>query len=214
MKLNLVIFDMDGTILDTLQDLQISLNVALTASRLPTRSLEEVRHFVGNGVPTLVKRGVPDRTPPEVYERVLADFNVHYAAHCHDHTRPYAGICPLIAALRQQGYRTAVVSNKDDYAVQLLCQRFFPGLFDVAVGSKPGVAKKPAPDSVLEALRMLSARGEEAVYVGDSDVDVATAKNADLPCIAVLWGFRTRAELEAAGATRFAAAPNEILQLL
>ncbi|MDD6037374.1 MAG: HAD-IA family hydrolase, partial [bacterium] len=201
MKYQLVIFDMDGTILYTLKDLELALNHSLEQTGYPGRTLEEVRRFVGNGIRKLIERSVPDTTSPDEVDRILAVFNEYYAKHCSDHTEVYDGILPLLRNLRAKGIKTAVVSNKADYGVQELCGQYFDGLFDYAVGEREGVRKKPAPDSVNEVLSFLQIAREAAVYVGDSEVDVRTARNAGLDCIAVDWGFRDREVLEAEGAT-------------
>lgn len=214
MKYQLAIFDLDGTILDTLEDLTISLNVALEQSGYPKRSIEEVRCFVGNGIRKLMERGVPEGTPVSEIDRVHERFTVHYQAHCADHTKPYTGIPELLHALRETGIRTAVVSNKADYAVQELCEQYFPGLFDVVVGERTGIARKPAPDSVQEVLRRIGISKEHAVYIGDSDVDVATAKNAQMEELAVTWGFRSEAFLLEHGASVLVHTPQELEALL
>lgn len=200
MSYQIAIFDLDGTILDTLEDLKESLNAALASEGLPPRTLEQTRAFVGNGIQNLIARAVPDGTAPEKTARVYDAFNRHYAVHCQDHTRPYAGIPEALLQLRQAGVRTAVVSNKSDYAVQTLCGACFPGQFDAALGWREGLRKKPAPDSVLAVLQECGIAPSEAVYIGDSDVDIETARNAGLACIAVNWGFRPRALLEQVGA--------------
>lgn len=210
----LIIFDMDGTILNTLEDLADSTNTALTAHGFPQRTVEEVRHFVGNGIRKLIERAVPAGTPPEVTERVLADFQAHYAAHCADKTKPYDGVTELLAALKEKGYLTAVVSNKADFAVQSLCETYFAGLFDFAVGEREGIRRKPCPDSVFAALSHFRAAPEDAVYIGDSEVDLETAKCAGIDEISVEWGFRDRAFLEAHGADCFVKRPEEILRYL
>lgn len=197
----LAIFDMDGTILNTLEDLTQTLNTALASRGMPERTMEEVRRFVGNGIPRLIQRAVPAQTTADEVEEVTAAFHRYYAVHCGDHTGPYPGVPELLQALRQAGIRTAVVSNKADYAVQALCRQYFPGQFDMAVGQREGIRSKPAPDSVYAVLRRLAIDPDRAVFIGDSDVDVETAQNAGLPCWAVDWGYRDRAVLEAAGAT-------------
>ena len=214
MKYPLVIFDLDGTILDTLEDLKISLNAALSACGYPERTLSEVRSFVGNGLYRLMVLSTPPETSEEEIQRVLAAFNAHYKIHCADHTRPYRGILELICDLRKKGHKTAVVSNKADYAVQDLCKQYFDGLFDFAVGERTGVRKKPAPDSVNEVLHTLNFPRAEAVYVGDSEVDIETAKNAGLPCIVVTWGFRDESFLRERGAEILVSAPEEILEII
>lgn len=210
----LVIFDMDGTILNTLEDLTDSTNYALRAHNLPQRTLEEVRMFVGNGIAKLIERAVAPGTNKAVEEQVLATFKAYYGEHCAVKTRPYEGILDLLRSLRERGYLTAVVSNKADFAVQSLVKDYYPGLFDVAVGEKEGVRRKPAPDSVFEVLRMLDIEKEDAVYIGDSDVDLDTAGNAGMDAIAVEWGFRDRDFLLAHGARVIVGQPMEILEQL
>ncbi len=208
--LKLVIFDMDGTILDTLEDLKNSLNFALTANGLPERTLDEVRRFVGNGIGKLIERGVPNGATPEQIAGVQAAFFPHYTVHCNDNTRPYEGIVDVIAALRRAGYLTAVVSNKADFAVQDLCKIWFEGLFDAAVGEREGLHRKPAPDSVFEVCRLLNVSIDDAVYIGDSEVDLQTARNAEMDVISVDWGFRDRAFLQSIGADRIVSSPAEL----
>lgn len=207
-----VIFDLDGTLLNTLEDLKDALNYALAAHGFPTRSLEEVRAFVGNGNQTLVRRGVPRGTGEAAAQAVFETFVPYYQAHSMDKTRPYDGVGALLDALKAAGIKTAIVTNKAHTAAVPLCRRFFPQA-DLVVGARPGLANKPAADMVLAALEGLGAAAAEAVYVGDTEVDIATAKNAGLPCICVGWGFRAREQQEAAGGARFAAAPGDILTL-
>lgn len=214
MRKQLVIFDLDGTLLDTLDDLADAVNWALKQEQLPRRTREEVRAFVGNGIRNLIERAVPAGTEAAQTDRVFAGFKARYAGHCADKTRPYPGILELLARLRAEGIRTAVVSNKADFAVQTLCRDYFPGLVDCAVGERAGIPKKPAPDSVQEVLRALEIPREQAVYVGDSDVDVLTARNAGMDGILVLWGFRDRQTLERAGAKTFAATAEELCAAL
>lgn len=208
--IKLIVFDMDGTILDTLEDLKNSLNFALTANGLPERTLEEVRRFVGNGIGKLIERGVPDDATPEQIAGVKAAFYPHYTLHCNDHTRPYDGIPQTITALRRAGYMTAVVSNKADFAVQDLCRIWFDGLFDAAVGEKEGLRRKPAPDSVFEVCRQLKVSVSEAIYIGDSEVDLQTARNADMAVISVSWGFRDEGFLQECGADRIVSTTEEL----
>ena len=208
------IFDLDGTLLDTLQDLADSTNYALSLHHLPPRTVEEVRQFVGNGVGLLIRRAVPEGTPEELERQVLRDFRAHYLVNMENRTAPYPGVLDLLDALRAAGVRTAVVSNKFDGAVKGLCQNYFGQRVEAAIGESQGVARKPAPDTVFRALAELGQAPEGAVYVGDSDVDILTAKNAGLPCIAVSWGFRSRAFLEANGARIIADTMQELEQLL
>lgn len=211
MKYQLAIFDMDGTILNTLEDLADSVNYALSCSNYPTRTLDEVRNFVGNGIRKLIERAVPAGTSPEELEQVYADFTAYYSKHCYDKTKPYSGIMETIQNLRKQGIKTAVVSNKADYAVQILCKQYFDGLFDYAVGEQTGVQRKPAPDSVNMVLDKLKITRKNAVYIGDSDVDIDTAGNAEMDCISVDWGFRAPSFLQEHGAKIMVSSPEELL---
>ncbi len=201
MKHSLAIFDLDGTILYTLVDLKNSMNFTLKKFGFPERTLDEVRRFVGNGIKNLIIRAAPKGTDEKTIDEMFEVFNEHYAVHCNDNTKSYDGIDELLKKLKEQKVKTAVVSNKADYAVQTLVKKYFDGLFDYAVGEKQGVRKKPCPDSVNEVLRVLDTPKEAAVYIGDSEVDVATAKNAQMDCIAVDWGFRDREVLINSGAT-------------
>lgn len=214
MRYKLAVFDLDGTILNTLDDLAVSLNYALKSSGFPERSIDEVRNFVGNGIRKLIERGVPPGTDVSAADRVHRDFTMHYKEHCADRTRPYDGITGLLGRLRMSGCLTAVVSNKADYGVRELCARYFPGMFDYAVGEREGIRKKPAPDSVNEVLKRLGISKEEAVYIGDSDVDIETAKNAGMDCIGVEWGFRGREFLEAHGAKVIVAKTEDIEKII
>lgn len=214
MKTELAIFDMDGTILDTLGDIKGSMNAALAANGFPVRTLTEVRRFVGNGIAKLVERAVPAGTSPADTAKVLADFAAHYKLHCADTTKPYDGVREMLTALRAGGVRTAVVSNKADFAVQSLAGDYFPGLFDLVLGEKAGVAKKPAPDMVEAVLTALDVPRSRTVYIGDSEVDVATAKNARLSGVFVTWGFRTPEVLRAAGGEALVDTPAALLRLL
>lgn len=201
MKHSLAIFDLDGTILYTLVDLKNSMNFTLKKFGFPERTLDEVRRFVGNGIRNLIIRAAPKGTDEKTIDEMFEVFNEHYVVHCNDNTKSYDGIDELLKKLKEQKVKTAVVSNKADYAVQTLVKKYFDGLFDYAVGEKQGVRKKPCPDSVNEVLRVLDTPKESAVYIGDSEVDVATAKNAQMDCIAVDWGFRDRDVLINSGAT-------------
>lgn len=213
-KYEAVIFDLDGTLLNTLEDLQDSVNHALKRYGMPQRSLEEIRHFVGNGVEKLVERAVPGGTEISVREKVFAAFKEHYALHCNDKTGLYPGISRMLADLKEQGFRMAIVSNKLQEGVDALHEQYFKEYLNVAIGAKEGIRKKPAPDTVLEALRLLETPKEKAIYVGDSEVDIATAANSGMSCITVAWGFRTRQEQEDAGARIFVEKPEEIIPLL
>lgn len=210
MRYPAVIFDMDGTVLNTLEDLLTSLNLTLDEFGLPRRNLGEMRHFVGNGMRYQIQCGAGPGAAPEKIDEMLPVYVKNYQIHGAEKTRPYEGVPEMIRRLRAAGCKTAVVSNKNDAAVRRLSDLYFPGLFDVSVGEREGIRKKPAPDSVNEVLQKLGVSRQEAVYVGDSEVDVQTAENAGLDLIAVGWGFRTREELLESGAKRIFSSPQEV----
>lgn len=205
-----VIFDLDGTLLNTLDDLRDALNYTLAAFGRPPRTLDEVRRFVGNGIPNLIERAT---SPDAPIQEMLDVFLPYYQLHNMDKTRPYEGVSGMLDRLKEQGRRMAIVSNKVHAASQALCGRFFPQV-DVVVGSQPGLPNKPAPDMVRAAMERLGVGPEETVYVGDSEVDLATARNTGLDCVCVTWGFRDKEELERQGGTVFAASPEELARLL
>lgn len=209
-----VIFDLDGTLLNTLEDLTDSVNYALAQSGLPTRGIEEIRRFVGNGVEMLVKRAVDGRLSEAEEETCLSVFKAYYKDNMNNKTRVYDGMLDLVKALLGRGYHLAIVSNKFDIAVKDLNVVYFESLFPVAIGASDKVAKKPAPDSVYEALSQLDVDGCNAIYVGDSDVDVMTAHNAGLPCVGVTWGFRDRDLLLSMGAEYIIDKPEELFSVL
>ena len=209
MKYQAILFDMDGTLLDTLTDMQAAVNYILEKYGYPTRTLEEVRRFVGNGAGPLIHRALPQGVDPDREAEILADYRAYYQAHNCVETRPYPGITALLAALRQQGCQIAIVSNKPHTAACELAERFFPGV--PTFGESPETPRKPAPDMVFHALTALGAEKDTAVYVGDSEVDVQTARNAGLPLIAVSWGFRGREALAAAGAETIVDTAAELL---
>lgn len=211
MRFKLAVFDMDGTILDTLEDLQDSLNVILTQHGYPVRSLEEVRCFVGNGILKLIERALPAECSEEQVQMVYRDFVPYYREHSADKTRPYEGVVALLEELKKSGMKLAVVSNKADAAVQDLCVQYFEGLFDMAAGEREGMKKKPAPDMVELVLNTLQISKKEAVYIGDSEVDIATAYNSGLHLCAVEWGFRDICVLKEHGA-EYIFADTESLQ--
>ena len=198
------VFDMDGTILNTLEDLKDTLNYALQQAGYGTHTLEEVRSYVGNGIRRMIECAVPEGTEAEECDRIQAIFMPYYQKHCADKTCAYPGITELLEKLQAEGILTAVVSNKADSAVQELVEEYFKGLFDVAVGEQAGIRKKPAPDMVEKALDALGVKKEEAVYIGDSEVDMATAENSGLDRIIVAWGFRDKEFLKERGAERIA----------
>ena len=213
MKYKTVIFDLDGTLLDTLQDLADATNHALKVNNMPLRTIEEVRMFVGNGIGKLIERAVPKGTAVAVREQVLQDFTAFYKAHCKDTTGTYPGVMELLTALRAAGCKTAIVSNKADFAVQELAKEYFAGFLDAACGEQAGIARKPAPDMLLAVMKQLGADPATTVYVGDSDTDLLTAANTGVPCIGACWGFCGRDFLVAHGATILAERVEDVLEL-
>ena len=198
-----IVFDLDGTLLNTLEDLLDATNYALRAYGYPERTLAELRRFVGNGAANQIRMSLPEGTPEETVQQVLSAYKPYYTAHCQVKTRPYDGIPEALTALSQE-CSIAIVSNKPDAAVKALCAEYFPGVF--ALGEVPGCPRKPAPDMVYQALAATGA--EKGIYVGDSEVDVVTARNAGMPCVSVLWGFRDRADMEAVGGSVYCEQPR------
>lgn len=205
------IFDLDGTLLSTLEDLKNSTNYALRWANMPERTLEDVRRFVGNGVKKLMERAIPNGLDNPRFEETYAKFREYYMEHSLDTTEPYPGVLNLLAELKNKGKNIAIVSNKFYAATQDLCKHFFGDYVTVAIGERGNIRRKPAPDTVFEAFKQLGVDRSNAVYVGDSEVDVATAKNSGLPCISVLWGFRDKEFLIEHGATTFVTEPKQIL---
>lgn len=207
-----VIFDLDGTLLNTLDDLADSTNYALSRFGYPTRTIDEVRQFVGNGVAKLIERAIPEGKNNPNFEKCLAIFKENYAQNMYNKTAPYNGIIEMLSNLKSKGIKIAVVSNKFDLAVKELCKKYFEGFIDFAAGENEaqGIKKKPAPDTVISVLNEFNFASEDAVYVGDSDVDIMTAKNSKMPCISVTWGFRDEKFLLKNGATILINAPSEI----
>ena len=213
-RIRAVLFDLDGTLLDTIEDLADSLNHVLARYGLPLHTVEEVRRYVGNGIPRLLERAVSAETSGEQIRRMYREFLAYYQAHCRVKTRPYAGIPELLEALGERGFRMAVISNKADAVTQALIGWFFGDRFDYVLGAAEGRALKPDRAMLDAALDALSLAPGEAVYVGDSQVDLETARNAGMDCISVTWGFRSRETLLRAGAVTLAEAPEEVLRLL
>lgn len=195
------IFDLDGTLLNTIGDLAEATNHALAAFGMPLRTLEQTRASVGNGIRRLIELSVPQGTTVDVIDQVTAEFKAFYADNCANLTKPYDGIIEMLARLRKAGVRCAISSNKGDFAVQTLAEQYFSGLVDLAVGEREGIPRKPAPDSIHAIMRELGADPASTVYVGDSEVDLLTAANAGLPCISCSWGFRDVSLLLENGAT-------------
>ena len=214
MKYKAVIFDLDGTLINTLEDLQGSVNAALAAHAMPPRTLDEVRTRVGNGIFKLIERSVPEGTDAQTVQSVFDCFRSHYAAHYMDRSAPYDGIPELLQTLKQRGIRTAVVSNKAHPMAQGLCVDRFGTLLDAAFGESETLPKKPDPQMVFAALDALGTTKDETLYVGDSEVDFRTAMNAGLRSVSVLWGFRSEADLRAVGAKELITSPEELLTIL
>lgn len=214
MNYKIVIFDLDGTILNTLTDLACSVNFALESCGFSRRTEEEVRSFLGNGLLVLMEKSLPKGASEEEKQRAVSLFNDYYAIHCNDTTGAYRGITETVYRIRQKGICTAVVSNKPDYAVKTLCREHFDGLFDYVTGVTDSVRRKPWPDSVNDVLRKGGFTAEHAVYIGDSEVDIETAENAGIDCISVDWGFRDRSFLEGQKASVIISKPEELLELI
>ena len=214
MRYKAVLFDMDGTVLDTLADLTNAVNHILAQYGMPQRTPREVAGFLGNGAARLLTLSVPAGTGEETVREMLAVYQPWYDAHCAILTAPYPGIVELMEALKKAGVKQAVISNKQDRAVRRLADEHFPGLLETAVGESESVRRKPNPDAVLAALREMDVAPEDAVYVGDTEVDLLTAQNAHLDCAVVGWGFRTEAQLRAAGAGHIFQSAEELLHWL
>lgn len=213
-KYDTVIFDLDGTLLNTLEDLKDGVNFVMRQNGYPERTLEEVRHFVGNGIRKLMERAVPEYVQGETFERVFEEFRTYYTAHCQEKTCAYEGILSLLQELKKQGIALAIVSNKNHAAVCELNEIYFKEYIQVAIGQKDGIRKKPAPDTVLQALKELGKEKETALYVGDSEVDYQTAENTGMDCVLVTWGFRTVEELSEFRPYAFISKPEELLRIV
>jgi len=209
-----LIFDLDGTLLDTLSDLTASVNHALTLHGLVPRSRREVRSFLGNGIRQLMLQAAPPNLDDTRFAKVFDTFRTYYVDHCMEQTAPFSGIQELLGALQTRGIRMAIVSNKLDAAVQELRTHFFAGTIHVAIGESPAVRRKPHPDSLLEAMKRLGSTPEQTLYVGDSEVDIETSRRAGVRCVTVLWGFRDEDFLRDAGATCCVRKPCDILDIL
>lgn len=214
MRYDTVIFDLDGTLLNTLDDLAVSVNFAMESCGFPVRTLDEIRCFVGNGINILIRRAVPEGTQEEDIDKAFELFKQHYGNNCVVKTRPYDGIMDLLERLSEVRIKMAIVSNKVDFAVKELNNRFFKDYISVAVGECENVRRKPAPDSVNKALEQLGSVREKSLYVGDSDVDIATAENSGMDCISVSWGFRDRKYLKEKGASVIVDAPEKLAEYL
>ena len=211
---SLAIFDLDGTLLDTLGDLHASVNFALREFGFPERTIDEVRAFIGNGVVKLMERSTPDGVNSETQQKCLDVFRAHYLEHMSDTTAPYANVTDLLSALREKGIKIAVVSNKLHAAVEDLCESYFPNLIDKAVGVSVEAERKPSPINVIKTAEYFGAKLEDCIYIGDSEVDVQTAHNAEIKCIGITWGFRDRECLEANGCDFIADTADEVKELI
>ncbi len=211
-----VIFDLDGTLLNTLEDLTDSTNFALSKFNFPPKTIDQIRHYVGNGVQKLIERAIPEGSNNPNFEKCLNLFKEHYKENMFNKTAPYDGIIPMLKKIKSHKIRTAVVSNKFDDAVKGLCEKYFDGLIDFCAGENElqGIRKKPAPDTVLKVLKVFGIKSEDAIYIGDSEVDIQTAKNADIECISVLWGFKDKEFLLDNGAQILISTPDEIFKYL
>ena len=209
-----VIFDLDGTLLNTLEDLRDGVNYVLALRGYPERSLEEIRRFVGNGIGKLIERAAPEGTAEEEREEILKEFRLYYTEHCRVKTGPYNGIMDLLKSLKEHNIQMAIVSNKNDAAVKDLVKYYFSEYISVAIGECAGVRKKPSPDSVWKAISLLGVKKEQAVYVGDSEVDRATAANAGMECISVTWGFRDEELLKSLEPEYLIHKPEEIIGIV
>lgn len=214
MKYKAIICDLDGTLLNTLEDLMDSVNYGLKLHGKPCITIEQTRRYVGNGVAKLVERAVPEGTGSEETAEILAKFRSYYDKHSKDKTKPYEGVVDMLKRAKDNGMKLAIVSNKINSAVEKLAEEYFPGLMDVAIGETPDVPKKPAPDMLYKALEQLGIEKQEAVFIGDSDVDVETGINSGMDMITVLWGFRDREELLQAGAKVFIEKPEELFMYI
>ena len=209
-----VIFDLDGTLLYTLEDLKDSVNFALSKFNYPQKNLEEIRNFVGNGVKVLMELSIPQGKNNENFDECLATFKTHYAQNMYNKTKPYDGIIEMLENLQQQGFRTAVVSNKFDLATKELCKKYFAEKIEIAIGESENIRKKPAPDSVFKVMEILNSNKNSTYFVGDSEVDIQTAQNANLKCISVTWGYKDKEFLLKNGAKFLANSPKEILEII
>lgn len=212
MKYSAIVFDLDGTLLYTLEDLRDSVNYSLAEHNLPQQTMEQINAHVGNGVRRLVEQSVPGGEKYADFEDIFLMFKKHYAEHCCDKTRPYGGIIPVLEKMKSEGIKTAVITNKFQSAAEEVCSKYFPGLLTKVFGEIPGTPRKPAPDIVFKALKALDVSLENAIMFGDSETDEKTAQNAKISHYAVLWGFRTKEQLKAAGAEHFLHSPEEIIK--
>ena len=214
MEIKYILFDLDGTLLNTLGDLHAAFNYALKLYGFKERSIDEIRNFVGDGVKKAIERAVGKDVPDNTINEITRVFKAYYKEHMNELTMPYNGVVDLLEKLKNKGYKIGVVSNKFDAAVKELCRRYFNDLISTAIGESEEIRRKPNPDGVQKAIKELNGNLKEAVYIGDSDVDIMTAENAQIPCISVLWGFRNKEFLDKARARVYAQTPNDILKII
>ncbi len=214
MKYDLAIFDLDGTILDTIQDLTNAVNHTLELFEMPIRTTDEIASFLGNGSKHLIKESAPTGVNNEILTKLHNEYSIYYKEHCSIKTAPYIGIIEVLKKLRAANIKTAVISNKPDYGVQILCKEHFDGLFDIVLGEKTNIPKKPSPESVNLVVKELNSTNDKTIYIGDSEVDIQTAKNAGTSCISVTWGFRNESFLLENGAKLIARKPMDILNII
>ncbi len=214
MEKNTLIFDLDGTLLNTLEDLHISFNYAIMQFGYPERTIEEITSFVGNGIKKAIERALPHPVKEEELNQIINIFKEYYKEHMLEHTKPYNGIIQMLQDLKSNKCKIGVVSNKFDDAVKRLCKSYFGSLIDIAIGEGYGIKKKPNPKGVIKAIEKLNSTLEKSLYIGDSEVDIQTALNAGIPCISVLWGFKDKNFLTENGAKNFAEVPDDITKII
>ena len=214
MEYTTIVFDCDGTLLDTLTDLRNAVNYVLRAHDLPERSVPEVKAALGNGVAHLMRQSLPTSISEAQFNTYLDEFKAYYGEHLQDYTAPYPGMLDVLDTLRAKGYKLAIVSNKIQEGITPLNKEYFGDRLPVAIGERPGLQRKPAPDMVLQALKELNSTPNESIYVGDSEVDVATAENSGLLCIGVTWGFREESLHQELGVTHIARKADDIVSIV
>ena len=214
MKFDTAIFDLDGTLLNTLNDLCRCVNMMLQNNNYPTRTHDEIESYLGNGAKKLIEHSLPDGLDDATVERCLAEYRPIYAEHMNDNTQPYDGILPMLQKLKEMGFQTAVLSNKPDAATVPLCEGFFAGLIDTAMGDRPDVRRKPDAEGITILLERLHSAPERTIYIGDSEVDIRTAKNAGLTSVGVTWGYRRKEDLEAENADFLIDRPDELIGIV
>ena len=209
-----IIFDLDGTLLNTLEDLHACFNKAITEYGYPRRTLDEIKSFVGNGIKKAIERALPSNIEESELNKIVNYFRSYYEEHMLELTKPYDGIIGMLEELKANNYKLAVVSNKYDAAVKELCKNYFGKYIDIAIGESEEVRKKPEIDGVMKAIKELNSSIDNSIYIGDSDVDIKTAKNVGIPCISVLWGFRDKDFLIQNGGKLFAEKPKDIIKII